>query len=281
MNRRLLLLLVVIVGVAALVVGGYFLLTPARVVEKAADQLGRAETADFTLQLELENDAATERVLSEQGRIEVVVDGDFKRRATAPDDVQAKISFSTITDTVSVRVDGEVRLVDKSIYAYVENAPAIFPTLQQLRGKWLENPRGATADRVAHAVPENLFTNVERTGTEVVNGETVVVYKAIATDEAVISMMDGISEIVSTRLTEKDIEGLRASVQKSGEVPVEIKVRRFSKSLKQIVAPITMPGGNTLRFTLTINDTNQPVNITKPDGAVSFQDAGKNVQNSN
>lgn len=256
-----------------LVIGGTVLYVqrPSYVVERAADKLGRVTSARYTAVLQLENAQATQQVLGEQGAVALTIDGVFARAEDQPDSLQADVQFVTKTESVTVNVDGEMRFINDRIYALIETAPPMLAALAQLKGQWLAMPRGSEVVAAAQTPPEQLFTDVRRTGTARIGGEEVVVYHAEAKDEAVVSMMDSIAELLGTRLTTQQIDNLRASVDRVERVPVAIKIRRFSTELRELSATLVVPGGNTMHFTLTIHETNQLVSIAAPDGAVPLE----------
>lgn len=271
MQRRYFWALIVLIPLAVLIAAVAFLQRPTMVVERALDQLGKAETARYTALLTLENAQATQQVLGEQGAVEVTLDGVFARAADTPDTLQADVAFLTKTESVTVNVAGEVRFIGDRVYALVESAPPMFAALAQLKGQWLELPRGTKGDTAAHEVPDELFTDVRRTGVKELNGEQVVTYHAEAKEEGIITMMDGIAELLGTRLTNDQIADLRSSVERVERVPVELAIRRWSRDLRELSTVLTMPGGNTVRFTLTIHETNQPVQVTPPENAASLE----------
>lgn len=244
---------------------------PSFVVERAADRLGAATSARYTAVLQLENAAATQQVLGEQGAVELTLDGVFIREDEQTDSLQADVKFLTKTESVTVNVDGEVRFIKDRIYALVETAPPMLAALSQVKGQWITLPRGSGTEAAVQMPPEELFTQVKRTGTGELNGEQVVVYRAEAKDEAVVSMMDSIAELLGTRLTTDQIDNLRSSVDRVESVPVEIKIRRWSSELRELSTTLTIPGANTVHFTLTLHDTNQPVDIIEPTDAVPIE----------
>lgn len=277
MPRKLLLVLVVLVVV---VVGGgvVYLQRPSLVVAQAVSKFGDADSAAFAATLQLENAQATQQQLGEQGTIELQLDGVFARQEAEQDTLQADVVFATKTESVSVNIEGEVRFISDKAYLYVEKAPQMLAPLAQLKGMWLELERGPAVAEETRTAPEQLFVNIERTGTAELNGETVTVYKAVADDQAVIVMMDSMAELLGTRLTQEQITNLRSSVGRVQQVPVELKVKRWSRQLRQLRAVLDVPGGNKVNFTLTITDTNQPVKVTVPEGAVSLTEAAQALQ---
>lgn len=262
-------------AVAVAVVGGALLYgqRPTRVAEAAITTLSEARTARFTATLELENAQATQQQLGELGTVEITLDGVFERRDNEPDAIAADVAFATKTESISVTVDGEVRFVGDKAYLNIEKTPPTFAALNQLKGQWLFFERGASPEAATAHEAAPPFVSVTRRGMGDVQGEQVVVYDAVATDEAVITMMDGIAELLGTRLTQDQITDLRDSVTKVSQVPVELKVRRWSNELRQLSTVLEVPGGNTVRFTLTPKELNTPVEITAPDGAVSISEA--------
>src|SRR5688572_23196793 len=74
-------IIAIVLVVAAALAGGLIWYTqrPARVAEAAVEQLAATDTANYRLQLQLENVAASQQVLGEQGSIEFTAVGAFAR----------------------------------------------------------------------------------------------------------------------------------------------------------------------------------------------------------
>ncbi len=266
------------VGLAIVVMVGLLLIVwrqPERVVTQAAAELAAASSARFSSSLQLQNAQATQQVLGEAGSVEVVLNGVFQRRERARDALRSEVVLATKTESVSVTVEGEVRFIDDKAFLYIKKSPPIFGLLSQLKGQWLELPRGQEVAQSEQAGAGKPFTDVKRIGTEELDGKNVVKYEAVATEAAVVHMMDSIAELLGTRLTGDQITTIRQSVQQVGKVPVELWIGRWGSNLEKLSAVLDIPGGNQVRFTLVIHERNQKVTIDTPAGAVSVESAIK------
>lgn len=279
MTKNVVRIAIAVVGLAIVAAAAWYWQRPAYVAERAVTSLAKARTARFVAVLQLENATATEQVLGERGEVELKLDGVFARGAdeTKKDALQAGVVLGTKTESITVNVEGDVRFVDDKAYLFIKKAPPLFSVLAQLKGQWLTFARqgevGESATRGS-----GVFTEVDRAGVEELNGEQVVTYTAVATDTAVIRMMDGIAAVLGTRLTDQQVADIRTSVARAERVPVELKIKRGGRQLRELATMLTIPGGNTVRFTLTILDINQPVDITPPEGAVPIEDAVRKLQ---
>lgn len=265
------------IGAAAVVIlGGLVVVNqPSRVAEGAVDKLANAKTGAFVATMQLENAQATQQVLGEQGAVEIKLDGVFARstKESERDQLKADVLITTKTESVSVTLEGEARFVNDKAYLYIKKSPAVFGALNQLKGQWLELPRGETSEPAQAQLPEDLFSNVKRVGTQELDGEAVIKYTATAHEAAVVRMMDSIAALLGTRLTDAQVNNIRGSVQKVGQVPVELWVKRWGSNIEQLSALIDVPGGNKMRFTLRLNDLNSAVDITAPENAKPINEA--------
>lgn len=266
-----------VAGAATIVVIGglVFANQPSRVAEGAIDKLAQATTGKFVATLQLENAQATQQVLGEQGTVEVQLDGVFSRgKENERDQLKADVVVTTKTESVSVTLEGEARFVNDKAYLYIKKSPPALGAFTQLKGQWLELPRGETTQPAAHVtLPDDLFTNVTRVGTDNLDGTSVVKYTATAHEAAVVRMMDSIAALLGTRLTDAQVNSIRGSVQKVGQVPVELWIKRWGSELTQLSALIAVPDGNKMRFTLRLTELNSKVEITAPDNAKPINEA--------
>jgi hypothetical protein len=266
--------------VLVLVGGTAYLMSPTRILERAAVNLAELKTAKFNANLIMTNSEATQQLLGESGVVEVSLDGLLDRRGETRDALMATIILKTKTESVSVQVEGETRFVNDQVYLYVTKSPKVFPLLVQLKGQWLEfNRGGVVAGASSEEGNKSLFTNVKRGQVEKIDGISTIKYKANANDDGVLALMDNVAEIFGTQLTEGQIGAIRQSIVQAGEVPVEIWIKKLSSEIVRLKAHIAVPGGNTVEFTLTLQDRNKPVAIEVPDGAVTIAEAAKAIQN--
>jgi hypothetical protein len=272
-RSRLLSIVAVVVGVAFIIGVWYGLFRPTRVAEKAVENLAATNTAAFKAILELSNNESTEALLGEAGTIELTANGHFDRAVTPRSALAANVNVAIKTDSVTVQSDGEARFIGDKVYVQITKAPAVFPVLAQLKNAWIYFERGGQ-DNPAAATPQApLFTSVKRESVETIDGVSTVKYSAKAADTAVIRMMDGLADMFGTSLTADQIANIKKSVAEVEEVPVELWVKRWSSDLRQFRTVLVVPGGNTVNFTVTLTDKNQPVDITVPEGAVTANEA--------
>lgn len=263
---------VVAAGVVVLLV---FISRPGRVAREAVESLAEAKTGAFVATVQLENAQATQQLLGEAGSVEIVLDGVFLRREkdNERDRLQADVTVTTKTDSLSLTLEGEARFVGDKAYLFIEKSPAAFGALTQLKGQWLELPRGDASQPAETAISSDFFTKVERDGSANLSDVSVVKYTAQAHEAGVVRMMDSIAELLGTRLTDAQVNSIRGSVQKVGHVPVELWVARWGTQPKQLAATIEVPGGNKMRFVLQLKQLNAKVVIAAPEKAVPLSDA--------
>lgn len=266
-------------GAAAVVIGFlWYTQRPVRVVDTAVTALAEAKSGAFGATIELNNPKEAASVLGEPGKVDVTLDGVFIKgtEGQARDRLQAEVVIATKSESVALTVEGEIRFVDDNAYVLIKKAPP--GALSQLRGTWLELPRGAASQGTAAAVPEDLFTDVKRVGTDTIGDTSVVKYTAVAREAAVVRMMDGIAELLGTRLTDAQVAEIKGSVQKAGQIPVELMIARWGSDLKQLAANVAVPGGNAMRLVLHIKELNPKVEITAPEKAVPVSEAAAALQ---
>lgn len=271
--------------VLALVVILALVFRPAAVVERALVRLGEAETAAFRARLLLENNTATQEILGEEGHVEFALDGVWRRDGRGGRHaLVSDVDVTTKTDSVSVAISGEARFIDDQVYFFVERSPRIFPALVALKDQWLSVPRGGSpAGEVAGTrsdMPAEFFVSVDRVGTEEIDGVITVKYQTVVGDEAVVRMMDSMADLFGTQLTATQIADIRASVAMVGALPVEVWVDRWSQNVRQLSSVLAVPGGNTVRFTLILDDLNKQVAILVPEGATSLAEVVGAVEES-
>lgn len=273
-------IIAIIIAALVILIGGsvWYTQRPSRAVEAAVEQLAAAKTANYRLQLQLENVAASQQLLGEQGSVEFTAVGAFAREENNGQDsparsaLQADIVLLTKTESVSVAVEGEVRFVGNKLYFHITKLPPLYALLNQLKGQWFEIPRGEEMATPPPVTDEDHFQAIKRVGRETIDGESAVKYEAVAKEAAVVGMMDSVAEVLATRLTAQQLGSLRQSVDEAGEVPVELWISPWSNELRQLRANVTVPGGNTMHFTLNITDTGAPVTITVPESATPLSD---------
>lgn len=267
----------ILIGAALIIAGAAvaYANRPAAAVERAFTNLAKATTADFSTQINIGNSTATSALLGEEGSIDLVLDGVWAEQA-GPDALSTKVTFTTQTESVSIKIKGEVRLVDDKLYFLITNTPPAFPALVQLKGQWLAIDRGASQGEAASALlTADKFSRIDRVGVEKIGDEPSVHYAATATDEAIIGLMDNLAGILGTSLSADQISQIRDSVSQVKTVPLDIWIKRWGSDIRQLKATIAVPGGNSVQFTLRFNQLNQEVSITAPSGAKSLQELSR------
>lgn len=258
---------VLVLGAAALL---FYFQRPAAVVNRSLRNVGTLASADFTTTLELANNQVTEQTLGERGTLEVMIDGVYQRHTDTPDTLSADVTLTTKTESVSVQIEGEVRLIEDQAYLHITRAPAALPIVPQLKGKWFSLPRRSEATTVTDQdEPPVLVENVARVGREKVGDTSTVKYTAAATPEAVINFMDVIADILGTSLTDQQITEIRQGVTAGSSVPLEVWVEAGSR-LKQLSATLDLANGNVTRLTVRINERNNDVDVPKPSDVQSL-----------
>jgi hypothetical protein len=271
MQKRLLGLILLIVVIAGASLWWYWQ-RPTKVVDDALAQLGTADTQHFHAVVVLENAAATQQILGEQGQVELNIDGVFARQPEKRDALAMNIALTNKTESVSIQLEGELRFIEEQAYLLIKKAPQVVPLLAHIKGTWIRLPRGGQQKERETPTPEQLFTNINRQGTEKVADATARKYRAVATGAAVLHLLDGIAELLGTQLTEDQIAGIRQSLGEVQEMPVELWITPWKHELKQLKTVLAVPGGNTINFTLTLQERNKPADITVPEGNVTLEE---------
>ena len=255
--------------IAGLVV---YIYQPAAVARRSLARLAEAKTANFTAHLNLANSPNTQTILGEQGTVDVELAGVWQK-AEGPDALATDVVLTTQTESVSVKVQGDVRLIGDTLYFQITKSPQAFPILVQLKDQWIQLPRGATPD-VAGARSDlaPAFSSVKRQGSETIDGEATVRYTALASAEGMVSLMDSLASVLGTSLSEAQINQIKESVSQATSVPVDLWVKRWSSEPKQLRISLAVPGGNAVQFTLRFTGLDQPVDIETPEGAVTLQE---------
>ncbi len=274
LTRKTVQWLIGISSITVLVVALIFVFRPQAVIERALRDLKTTEEASFKATLALENSDTTKQFLGEEGIVEVTLDGAFDREPDKRDAVSADVNITAKTDSVSVQIGGEMRFIGDTAYIFIEKSPAIFPALVQLKGQWFTLERGGIVEPAAADLSDlSLFQTVRRIGREKIEGVSVVKYEAVASGEAVVRMLDSIASVLGTQLTEDQINNIRTSASEAGRVPVEFWITPWQGQLQRLSTVLVIPGGNTVRFTLTLHDQGKKTVINIPDDAISLQAA--------
>lgn len=268
---------------AALIVAGlllaffYIYQRPRTVAERAVRHLVATPKQQFTADLQLQNSQATQAALKEKGTVEVHLQGTYDRSATRPA-LASTVDVTIKTESVSLQVSGEARLREDKFYLLISKIPPLWPVLQNLKGQWVELPRGGTKIEAspAEALPTGqagsakegqLFLSVKRLG----NNQ----YQALATQAAVVRFMNALAEIMGTELSNQQLSELQRGIGQLEQLPVTLTITPFSHRLQRLETTITPPNGNNVHFVLQLERETKAAAITVPDGAVTLESALK------
>lgn len=268
MNKRL---GYIVLAIALLVIIGSlsYWMWPSRVVNVATTKLAQARSHRFSTVIELENSETTSQVLGEQGTVEIKLDGAFERKENQPDSLASDIVLAIKTESVSLQLEGEMRFIEDKAYLLVEKAPAALPGLAQLKGQWIELPRGGNESASEDARGSSqLFTDIQTSGRGKVAGVRTTQYEMTATDTAIVNMMDNVAGLLGTTLTADQITNIQQNATQIEHVPVTMEISFFSQEIRQLSTVLDMPTGNKIQISLTLTDRNQPVDIEVPSDAV-------------
>lgn len=247
---------------------------PSVVVKSALLKANQAETHVFKAIIDIQNNQATTALLGEEGKVRLELDGVFQEAADKNSSLQSQVTMNLQTDSVTLQLAGEVRFIEDKAYLLINKSPAVFPALAKLKGTWIELPRGAHEQiEENQPITGELFSSVKYEGREKRDGQTVLHYGTMATQVAIVRMMDSIAQLLGTQLTEQQLTSLRDGMAQVKEVPVEVWVTPFAHELQGIKATLAVPGGNTLQFELLLKDRNKAVQISKPENALTADKA--------
>lgn len=262
---------IVLATVILLALIGLYVYTqrPARAVSNAIQKLGQAETSHFRAEIALDQAPAAQALLKEATGLTIVLDGSFDRKGTERDSLASDITINAKSDSVSLDLNGEMRLIGDQAYLLVKTAPSAIPVLAALKDKWVELPRGGQVAAATTSSESPLFQAVQRLGREEVNGQSTVKYEAIATEPGVVALMNNIAGMLGTALTDDQIGQLRNNLSGIQNLPITLWITPLSHELVQLQAQL--PNG-AVRYTLTFSDRNQSVDHTVPDGAKPVND---------
>ncbi len=246
---------------------------PMRVVEEAAQKLVEAQTQRFSSVVKIENSQATKDILGEQATVELAVDGVYARQKDARDSVDAHVVLTTKTESVTLLVEGNIKFIGDKAYFEITKAPLAFPALVQLKGMWVEIPRGAGVADSKLKSDEKLFTEVKRGRTWEGQGKKARVYQVTATRAAVILTLDGIAKILGTHLSDAQIGSIRDGIASTDTVPVEMAIAPWQRELYQIKTATKVPGNNNnVSVEINFSDRDKKVEIAVPEGARKLED---------
>lgn len=262
-------LIIILVVISVLVVQ----LRPSAVLNRSIQKLSQLKTAHIITHVTLANSSTTQQLLGEEGAVNLIIDGQYAKQASEPDNLAAHINLTISTDSVSVTIDGEARLINDKIYLLVNKAPAAIPTLEQIKGRWISFDRTAQnttpkSDSVAIA---DLFTDVQQQGIATINGQKTVHYNVQATKQAVIQFVDTLANVLGSRLSKDQLQTLEQDITTNSLLPTDIYISFWPNNIRQITSHLQAPSGNDINLSVLIDKPNQPVQIETPQ-AITIED---------
>ncbi len=279
MRRRYLIIFTVIIT-AAILAAVWWWRRPERVVTAAVVKLADAKTQRFTADLTIANSGAAQQVLGQPATVVMRLNGAFARRESERDALTADVELVTETEGITLRVEGTTRFIGDKAYVHITTAPATFPLLAQLKDQWIELPRGGQSNDNSAASGDELFSTVDRGSRTKIAGDWVTVYNANATGQAVIRLLDGIADVLGTRLTAEQIDGIRQAVAADATVPVEVWATPWTHELRRLSASLPVPNQTTISFVLTLAERNQAQDIAVPANAQTLEGIVAGLQSS-
>jgi len=275
---RLLLALLLITALSWLI----YYTRPTKVVNDSLTKLANSDTQTFRAAISITNPTATQDILGEQATIELVIDGQFKRVPDQRDSLDAQVVLTTKTETVTLTVEANTRFIGEQAYFQITKAPPAFPALAQLKGLWMELPRGTEQQPSKLPAKKEIFTKVTKGDKQDVNGVKATTYHTVATSAAVIRMLDSIAQVLGTHLTADQITNIQQGVADAETIPADIAITPWSRQVHRISTTTTVPGSNnSMSVEFTFSDHNQPVSISVPEGAQSLTDLANTATEQN
>lgn len=256
----------------AAIVGWQYFKSPSRVVERAINELAASDSKLFEANVRLENTQATQAVLGERGQLELTTQGSFKRTAEAAPSVESQFTLTARSESVSVQLAGQVRLIEDQVFLMLEKVPAAFPLLNTLKGRWLELPRGAHSTEPTLEPPKPLLHQVTYQGSETINDKKTYQYTAQAPQDTAVYFVNGLVRMLGSRLTEEHINQLKAGAAQQGAVPIEIWVAPLSHKLRQLHLQLGGASQNNIDITIRFNEVTKEPQIEKPGGSRTFEE---------
>lgn len=272
-------LIIILIVLVAIGIGVWYVEQPDRVVAQATKNLSEAKTGNYTATFTLENVADTQAALGEAGSVVVGLDGVYSRPNKGPLNLDGKINVTAKTNSVSVQGDGQLKMINDKIYLLLNNIPPTLAPFAPLKGQWLSFDRGTVAE-APQTTPLSLpFQSVKRISTERIDGVTAVKYRATLSTDGVIALADGLNyQLRGNHLTPDQVNSLKTNLASQSATPIDIWVQQWTHRLKQIGLTTDAPNGSKVKVVIKIRSLNQPVTITKPEGARSLQDVLQSSQ---
>lgn len=268
MRKKTALIIFTLLVSISLLAFALFWLRPAKVVQDAFTKLATSDTQSFNAIISISNPQASLDILGEQASIQLDVNGKFKRENDKQDSLEAAVKLTTKTETVTMIMEANIIFIGEQAYFQIIKAPPAFPALAQLKGQWIEIPRGMQEEVKKTPVSGKIFLDIKSNERLEINGVSTKIYKTTATSAAVVRMLDSIASILGTNLSEKQKNEIQKGVADTETIPVNLAIAPWSREIRQIKSYTVIPSTKsaiTIEFTFT--DRNQPVIINAPDNA--------------
>ena len=267
-KRYLFLTLIVLLIIGAIAIQ----FRPRAVVSRSLQNISNLKTAHVVINIGIANSAATQQLLGEEGAVNLIIDGQYDKQTSGSDNMAANINLSISTESVSVTINGDVRLIDDKIYLLVKKAPAALPILEQFKGRWISFDRTVQNIKQPNPTPfTDLFTTVDQQGIAKINKQTTIHYSLQATNQAVIQFMNSIANILGSSLSHDQLQALQSDIATNTSLPVDIYVGLWRNNIRQITSQLQVSGGNDIKLTMLIDEPNQPVEMVAPQ-AITIED---------
>lgn len=260
-----------VIIIICLAAGTYAWTRPQFVLQQSIENVADANTGEFTTLISVQNIQSLSQYLGGEAQVDIALDGTFSKVKDGRDALQSNVIVTAKTATVTLTFEGETRFVDDKAYIQVTSAPEGIEGISELRNKWLELPRGSQNPDIAEYPQGPLFADIVKEGKQEVSGVSTTHYQAKATDAFLVRVVDGVAQLLGTRLTEDQVASLRASFTESTQLPIDIWATPITHQLKQAHATLAAPSGGAATYTVGIKALDTDVNITAPEGAIPLQ----------
>lgn len=265
-HRHQIILAVVLICAGVLAAFFYIYQRPRAVVERAVRELATTPRQNFTADLRLENSQATQAALKEKGTVAVHLQGNYDRSTPRPT-LASDVEITIKTESVSLQLSGEARLLEDKFYLLISKTPPLWPVLQTLKGQWIELPRGGHQDNATSIADGQLLVSVKRMGKNQ--------YQTQVTQAGVIRFMNALAEIMGTELSNQQLNELRRGIGQIEQLPVTLTITPFTHRLERLETTIAPPNGNNIHFGLQLEPTANTIVVTAPEGATTLESALK------
>lgn len=260
-----------VVALALLIMVGMYAYArqPSRAVSNAVSKLASARTQHFHAVIALEKNPAIQSLVAEATSMTVTLDGSWKREPDSATSLVSDITMNTKSEAITLEMGGQLRLIGDKAYLLVAKAPAAVLMLAKLKDQWAELPRGNAPQNPAPSASGPLFQDVKSGRREKIDGQTTIKYETHVTEQGMIRFMDNLASILGTRLTDQQIENLRANLKNVDSLPVTLWVTPWSQELVQLEVQVPE---SAVRYTISFSGRNRAVSHEIPPDARPIRD---------